>query len=54
MQCIEQAGPSKMPQDRSNCLHQKRRTVQVAACAQLFLSNDTLQLFGNEDMSASA
>ncbi len=52
-QCIESAGPSETPQEQSNRLCQERQIVQqAAACAQLFLGNDTLQLFGDENASA--
>jgi hypothetical protein len=43
-------GPSKMLQERSNHLCRERQTVQQAAArAQPSLSNDALQLFGDED-----
>ncbi len=52
---VESAGPSEMPQERSNCLCQEQRTVQQATtCAQPSLGNDALQLFIDEDASAPA
>jgi len=43
-----------MPQVRNNRLCREQRTVQQAtARAQPFLGNDALQLFGDDDVSAS-
>ncbi len=54
-QRIELVRPSEMPQERSNRLCRERRTIQQAAArAQPSLSNDALQLFGDEDVSALA
>jgi hypothetical protein len=52
-QRVESTEPSETPQEQNNRLHREQQTVQQAtARAQLFLGNDTLQLFGNEDVSA--
>jgi hypothetical protein len=53
-QRIESAGPFETPQERNNHLCRECRTVQQATTrARPFLGNDTLQLFGKEDTSAS-
>ncbi len=47
-------GPSETLQERSNHLCRERRTVQQATTrAQPSLGNDALQLFGDDDVSAS-
>jgi len=47
--------PSKTPQERSNYLCRKRRTIQqVVARAQPSIGNDALQLFVDKDASAPA
>ncbi len=52
-QCTKSAGPSETLQERSNHLCRERRTIQQATTrAQPSLSNDALQLFGDEDASA--
>ncbi len=52
-QRIELARPSETLQEQNNCLHREHRTIQEATtCAQPSFSNDTLQLFRDEDASA--
>jgi hypothetical protein len=52
-QCTKSIGPSETPQNRSNHLCRKQRTVQqVVARAQPSLSNDALQLFRDKNALA--